>query len=104
MGPILMKLYTNPLYTNTINLLNTFFSDFEKSNLMTSWRPLLLISVPALSRSQVCSDFLQILGCVSKSQPTVYYLKSAKSVDNFGSYGEPRLRRNDKMAAKKANF
>merc|ERR1712105_322711 len=57
------------------------------SNFMTSWRPLLLFSVPALSRSQFCSDFLQILGRVSKSQPTVCYLKSAKSVDNFGSYG-----------------
>merc|ERR1712105_497014 len=44
----------------TIHLLNTFFSDFENSNLMTSWRPLLLFSVGALSRSQFCSDFLQI--------------------------------------------
>merc|ERR1712105_189948 len=90
--------------SSTTNLLNRFFSDFENSNLMTSWRPLLLLLVPALSRSQFCSDFLQILGRFSKSQPTVCYLKSAKSVDNFGSYGEPRLRRNDKMAAKKANF
>merc|ERR1712240_634048 len=88
----------------SINLLNTFFSDFENSNLMTSWRPFYVFSVRALSRSQFCSDFLQILGRVSKSQPTVCYLKSAKSVDNFGSYGLPRLRRNDKMAAKKANF
>merc|ERR1712074_465439 len=88
----------------SMNLLNTFFSYFENSNLMTSWWPLLLFSVPALSRSQFCSDFLQILGRVSKSQPTVCYLKSAKSADNFGSYGQPRLRRNDKMAAKKANF
>merc|ERR1712074_80982 len=71
----------------SINLLNTIFSDFENSNLMTSWRPLLLFSVWALSRSQFCSDFLQILGRVSKSQLTVCYLKSAKSVDNFGSYG-----------------
>merc|ERR1712090_55944 len=71
----------------TMNLLNTFFSDFENSNLMTSWRPLLLFSVRALSRSQFCSDFLQSLGRLSKSQPTVCYLKSAKSVDNFGSYG-----------------
>merc|ERR1712074_503036 len=71
----------------TMNLLNTFFSDFENSNLMTSWRPLLLFSVRALSRSQFCFDLLQILGRVSKSQPTVCYLKSAKSVDNFGSYG-----------------
>merc|ERR1712105_197351 len=62
----------------SMNLLNTFFSDFEISNLMTSWRPLLLFSVRALSRSQFCSDFLQILGRVSKSQPTVCYLKSAK--------------------------
>merc|ERR1712074_62343 len=72
---------------STTHLLNTFFSDFENSNLMTSWRPLLLFSVRALSGSQFCSDFLQILGRVSKSQPTVCYLKSAKSVDNFGSYG-----------------
>merc|ERR1712074_139549 len=86
------------------NLLNKFFSDFENSNLMTSWRPFKLFSVPALSRSQFCSDFLQILGRVSKGQPTVCYLKPEKSVYNFGSYGEPRLRRNDKMAAKKANF
>ena len=71
----------------TTHLLNTFFSDFEHSHLMTSWRPLLLLSVPALSRSQFCSDFLQILGRVSKSQPTVCYSKSAKSVDNFESYG-----------------
>merc|ERR1712074_335374 len=71
----------------SINLLNKFFSDFEKSNLMTSWRPLLLFSVRALSRSQFCSDFLQILGRVSKSQSPVYHLKSARSVDNFGSYG-----------------
>merc|ERR1712074_201171 len=90
--------------SSTMNLLNTFFSDFEKSNLMMSWRPLLLFLVPALSRSQFCSDFLQILGRVSKSQSTVCYLKSTKSVDNFGSNGLPRLRRNDKMAAKKANF
>merc|ERR1712208_279194 len=71
----------------TMNLLNNFFSDFENSNLMTSWRPLLLFSVAALSRSQFCSDFVQILGRVSKDQPTVCYLKSARSVDNFGSYG-----------------
>merc|ERR1712208_1038 len=71
----------------TMNLLNTFFSDFENSNSMTSRRPLLLFSVAALSRSQFCSDFLQILGRVSKSQPTVCYLKSTRSVDNFGSYG-----------------
>merc|ERR1712148_120872 len=68
----------------SMNLLNTFFSDFENSNLMTSWRPLLLFLVRALSWSQFCSDFLQILGRVSKSQPTVCYLKSARSVDNFG--------------------
>merc|ERR1712148_81509 len=61
----------------SMNLLNMFFSDFENLNLMTSWRPLLLFSVRALSRSQFCSDFLQILGRVSKSQPTVCYLKSA---------------------------
>merc|ERR1712074_153783 len=73
--------------SSTMNLLNTFISDFENSNLMTSWWPLLLLSVPALSWSQFCSDFLQILGRVSKSQPTVCYLKSTKSVDNFGSYG-----------------
>merc|ERR1712074_288328 len=85
--------------SSAMYLLNTFFSDFENSNLMTAWWPLLLFSVPALSQSQFCFDFLQILGRVSKSQPTVCYLKSAKSVDNFGSYGEPRLRRNDKMAA-----
>merc|ERR1712105_555647 len=90
--------------SSTINLLNRVCSDFENSNLMTSWRPLLLISVGALSRSQFCSDFLQILGRERKTQPSVCYLKSAKSVDNFGSYGLPRLRRNDKMAAKKANF
>merc|ERR1712112_688811 len=90
--------------SSAMYLLNTFFSDFENSNLMTSWRPLLLFPVRALSRSRFCSDFFQVLGRVSKSQPTVCYLKSAKSVDNFGSYGEPRLRRNDKMAAKKANF
>merc|ERR1712148_5434 len=73
--------------SSAIYLLNTFFTDLEISNLMTSWRPLQLFSVAALSRSQFCSDFLQILGRVSKSQPTVCYLKSAKSVDNFGSYG-----------------
>merc|ERR1712074_473102 len=72
---------------STINLLNTFFSDFESSNLMTSWRPLLLFLVRALSRSQFCFDFLQISGRVSKTQPPVCYLKSAKSVDSFGSYG-----------------
>merc|ERR1712074_95864 len=70
----------------SMNLLNTFFSDFEKFKLMTSWRPLLLFSVGALSRSQFCSDFLQILGRVSKTRPTVCYLKSAKSINNFGSY------------------
>merc|ERR1712074_227720 len=86
------------------NLLNKFFSDFENSNLMTSWRPFKLFSVPALSRSQFCSDFLQILGRVSRSPSPVCYLKSAKSVDNFGSYDQPRLRRNDKMAAKKTRF
>merc|ERR1712148_7871 len=90
--------------SSTMNLLNTFFSDFENSNSMTSWRPLLLFSVAALSRSQFCFDFPKILGRVSKSQPTVCYFKSAKSVGNFGSYGSPRLRRNDKIAAKKANF
>merc|ERR1712074_173099 len=90
--------------SSTMNLLNKFFSDFENSILMTSWRPLFLLSVPAFSRSHFCSDFLQILGRVSKSQPTVCYSKSAKSVGYFGSYGLPRLRRNDKMAAKKANF
>merc|ERR1712105_384522 len=73
--------------SSAMYLLNTFFSDFENSNLMTSWRPLLLFPVRALSRSQFCSDSLQILGRVSKSQPTVRYLKSTKSVDNFGSYG-----------------
>merc|ERR1712074_355585 len=73
--------------SSTMNLLNTLFSDFENSNLMTSWWPLLLFSVGALSRSQFCSDFLQILGPVSKTQPTVCYLKSTQSVDNFGSYG-----------------
>merc|ERR1711947_24714 len=73
--------------SSSMNLRGPLFSDFENSNLMTSWRPLLLFSVGALSRSQFCSDFLQILGRVSKSQPTVCYLKSAKSVDNFGSYG-----------------
>merc|ERR1712074_51984 len=83
-GSILMKLSTNHLQYICEVL---FFSDFEDSNLMTSLRPLLLLSVGALSRSQFCSDFLQILGSVSKSQPTVCYLKSAKSVDNFGSYG-----------------
>merc|ERR1712203_265244 len=57
----------------SMNLLNTFFSDFDNSNLMTSWRPLLLFLVRALSRSQFYSDFLQILGRVSKSQPTVCY-------------------------------
>merc|ERR1712203_962795 len=72
---------------STMNLLNTFFFDFENSNVMTSWQPLLLLSVPALSRSQFCSDFLQILGRVSRSQPSICYLKSAPSVDNFGSYG-----------------
>merc|ERR1712074_379367 len=71
----------------SMNLLNTFFSDFDNSNLMTSWRLLLLFSVRALSRSQFCSDVLQILGRVSKSQLTICYLKSARSVDNFGSYG-----------------
>merc|ERR1712074_85453 len=80
----------------TINLLNTFFSDFEHLNLMTSWRPLLLFLVRALSRSQFCSDLLQILGRLSKGQPTVCYLKSARSVDNFGSYGYPRFRKSDK--------
>merc|ERR1712074_266278 len=90
--------------SSTMNLLDMFFSDFENSNLMTSWRPLLLLSVAALSWSQFCSDFLQILGRVNKSQPTVCYLKSAKSVDNFGSYDEPHLRRNDKMSTKKSKF
>merc|ERR1712148_84176 len=71
----------------SMNLLNTFFSDFENSNLMTSWRPLLLLSVGALSRSQFCFDFHQILGRERKTKPPVCYLKSARSVDNFGSYG-----------------
>jgi len=73
--------------SSAMYLLNTFFSDFENSNLMTSWRPLLLLSVLALSWSQFCSDFLQILGRESKTQPPVCYWKSAKSVYNFGSYG-----------------
>merc|ERR1711945_23351 len=66
--------------SSTTHLLNTFFSDFENSNLMTSWQPLLLLSVPALSRSQFCSDFLQILGRKRKTQAPIFYLKSAKSV------------------------
>ena len=73
--------------SSTTHLLNTFFSDFEHSHLMTSLRPLLLLSVPALSRSQFCSNFLQILGRERKTQHPVWYLKSAKSIDNFGSYG-----------------
>ena len=44
-----------------IYLLNTFFSDFENSNLITPWQPFLLFSVPVLSRSQFYSNFLQIL-------------------------------------------
>merc|ERR1712074_353138 len=58
---------------------NTFFSDFENSNLMTSWRPLLLFSVGALSRSQFCSDFLKILGHVSKTQSPVCYYRLGHS-------------------------
>ena len=90
--------------SSTTHLLNTFFSDFEHSHLMTSLRPLLLLSVPALSRSQFCSNFLQILGRERKTQHPVWYLKSAKSIDNFGSYGLPRFRKNDKMAAKNQIF
>merc|ERR1712148_43826 len=82
-GPILMKLST--IYLQYICSIR--FSPIWKFKLMTSWRPFLLFLNPALSRSQFCSDFLQILGRVRKSQPTVCYSKSAKSVDNFGSYG-----------------
>ena len=59
--------------SSTTHLLNTFFSDFEHSHLMTSLRPLLLLSVPALSRSQFCSNFLQILGRESKTASRVCY-------------------------------
>ena len=95
MNPGLCDLYSPNEWTDfdetfhkssTMNLLNTFFSDFENSNLMTSWRPLLLFSVPALSRSQFCSDFLQIWALDAKLFFTVCYLKSTKSVDNFSRY------------------
>ena len=44
-------------------------------------------SVQALSRSQFCSNFIQSLWRESRTSSRVCYLKSAKSVDNFESYG-----------------
>ena len=63
----------------------TLFSDFENVASMTSWRPFCMFMNAALSRSQFCSDFLQILGRVSKTSSRVCYWKSAKSVNNFRS-------------------
>ena len=71
--------------SSTVHLLNTFFSDFENSNLMTSWRPFCMCMNAALPRSQFCFDFLQILGRESKTSSRVCYLKLAKSVYNSTS-------------------
>ena len=73
-------------FLQTREVLNEFFEK-KKENvaLMTSWRPFCIFMNAALSRSQFCSDFLQILGCVSKTLSRVGYLKSAKSVNNFQS-------------------
>ena len=78
----------------------TFFTDFENSKWMTSWRPFCTFFIPALSRSQFCSDFLQNWAQGTKLSSNVCYWKSAKSVGNFRKYREPRFRKKIKMATK----
>ena len=60
-----------------------FFSDFEITNSMMSWRPF-------FSRSQFVSDLLQNWTWRWITSPPICYLKSAKSVGNFRFYEEPR--------------
>ena len=78
----------------------TFFTDFENSKWMTSWRPFCTFFIPALSRSQFCSDFLQNWAQGTKLSSNVCYWKSAKSVGNFRQYGEPRFRKKSKWPPK----
>ena len=55
---------------------------------------ILYFSVPALSRSQFCSDFLQNLAQGTKLSSGVCYWKSAKSVDNFRSKKRTAFKKN----------
>ena len=71
----------------------TFFTDFENSKLLTSWRPFCMFFNAALSRSQFCSDFLQNWVQGTKLSSGVCYWKSAKSVGNFRQYGNLRFRK-----------
>ena len=78
----------------------SFFTDFENSKWMTSWRPFCTFFIPALSRSQFCSDFLQNWAQGTKLSSNVCYWKSAKSVGNFRKYREPRFRKKSKWPPK----
>ena len=82
----------------------SFFSDFENSKSMTSWRPFCIFAVPALSWSHFLFDFLQIRIQVTKLLSTVCYWKSEKSVDKFWRNNGPRFRKKSKMAAKNKIF
>ena len=78
----------------------TFFSDFENSKWLTSWRPFCMFFNAALSRSQFCSDFLQNWAQGTKLSSNVCYWKSAKSVGSFWKYREPRFRKKSKWPPK----
>jgi len=64
----------------------TFLTDFENSKWMTSWRPFYTFSIPALSRSQFCFDFLQNWAQGTKLSFKLCFWKSTKSVGNFRQY------------------
>ena len=80
-----------------------YFSDFEISKSMTSWRPFCTHSFAALSRSQFCFDCLQNLTQYRKLSSTICYIKSARSICNFRQYGGPRFRKKSKWPPK-SNF
>ena len=71
-----------------------FFTDFENSKWMTSWRPFYMFFIAALSQSQFCFNFLQNWAQGTKLSSNVCYWKSAKSVGSFRKYRQPRFQKN----------
>ena len=77
------------------------FHGFRKFKMDDVMAPILYVFfIPALSRSQFIFDFLQNWAQGTKLSSDVCYWKSAKSVDNFRQYGEPRFRKKSKWPPK----
>merc|ERR1712105_202653 len=82
-GPILMKLSTYYLqYICSIR-----FSPILKIQIDDVMAAIIAVFESGTLTVAILLRFSSNFRIVNKSQPPVCYLKSAKSVDNFGSYG-----------------